>query len=59
MCDPGLASAKSEPLLLPRLVDTSFLSPLDVEGWMTGMSAFFLPRKASAHAARPTTPADA
>jgi peptidoglycan/xylan/chitin deacetylase (PgdA/CDA1 family) len=58
-CDPGLASAESEPLLLPRLVDTSFLSALDVEGWMTGMSAFFLPRKASAHAARPTTPADA
>ena len=51
-CDPGLASPRSDPLLLPRLVDTSFLSPLDVEGWMTGMSAFFMPRKASAHAAR-------
>lgn len=48
-CDPGLASARSTPLLLPRLVDTSFLSPLDVEGWLTGMSAFFMPRKASAH----------
>jgi peptidoglycan/xylan/chitin deacetylase (PgdA/CDA1 family) len=51
-CDPGLASSRSEPLLLPRLVDTSLLSPLDVEGWMTGMSAFFMPRKASAHATR-------
>jgi peptidoglycan/xylan/chitin deacetylase (PgdA/CDA1 family) len=49
-CDPGLASSKTEPLLLPRLVDTSNLSALDVEGWMTGMSAFFMPRKASAHA---------
>jgi peptidoglycan/xylan/chitin deacetylase (PgdA/CDA1 family) len=49
-CDPGLASSRSEPLLLPRLVDTSNLSALDVEGWMTGMSAFFMPRKASAHA---------
>jgi peptidoglycan/xylan/chitin deacetylase (PgdA/CDA1 family) len=57
-CDPGLASPRSEPLLLPRLVDTSFLSPLDVEGWMTGMSAFFLPRKAKAHAGRATTTAD-
>ena len=57
-CDPGLASPRSEPLLLPRLVDTSFLSPLDVEGWLTGMSAFFLPRKARAHAGRPTTTAD-
>jgi peptidoglycan/xylan/chitin deacetylase (PgdA/CDA1 family) len=51
-CDPGLASPRSDPLLLPRLVDTSFLSPLDVQGWMTGMSGFFMPRKASAHAAR-------
>jgi peptidoglycan/xylan/chitin deacetylase (PgdA/CDA1 family) len=56
-CDPGLASTRSDPLLLPRLVDTSFLSPLDVEGWMTGMSAFFMPRKASAHVTR--TPARA
>lgn len=48
-CDPGLASSKTEPLLLPRLVDTSSLSALDVEGWMTGMSALFMPRKARAH----------
>jgi peptidoglycan/xylan/chitin deacetylase (PgdA/CDA1 family) len=56
-CDPGLASQRSEPLLLPRLVDTSFLSPLDVEGWMTGLSAFFMPRKAAAHATRTQAPA--
>jgi peptidoglycan/xylan/chitin deacetylase (PgdA/CDA1 family) len=49
-CDPGLASSRTEPLLLPRLVDTSNLSALDVEGWMAGMSALFMPRKASAHA---------
>jgi peptidoglycan/xylan/chitin deacetylase (PgdA/CDA1 family) len=58
-CDPGLASVRTEPLLLPRLVDTSFLSPLDVEGWLTGMSAFFMPRNASAHATRTLAPADA
>jgi peptidoglycan/xylan/chitin deacetylase (PgdA/CDA1 family) len=51
-CDPGLASPRSEPLLLPRLVDTSFLTALDVEGWMTGMSAVYMPRKARAHVAR-------
>jgi hypothetical protein len=52
-CDPGLASQRSTPLLLPRLVDSSFLSPLDVEGWLTGMSAFFMPRKASQLMAKP------
>ena len=52
-CDPGIASPRSAPLLLPRLVDTSHLSPLDVQGWLTGMSAFFMPRKASAHLLRP------
>jgi peptidoglycan/xylan/chitin deacetylase (PgdA/CDA1 family) len=58
-CDPGLAAPGTEPLLLPRLVDTSFLSALDVEGWLTGMSAFFMPRKASEHAARARERADA
>ncbi|MEO6529204.1 MAG: polysaccharide deacetylase family protein [Gemmatimonadaceae bacterium] len=58
-CDPGLASPKSAPLLLPRLVDTSYLSALDVEGWLAGMSAFFMPRKASAHAQRPRAVSDA
>ena len=57
-CDPGLASSRSEPLLLPRLVDTSYLSPLDVEGWMTGMSAFFMPRKAAVHAGRAQAASD-
>jgi hypothetical protein len=44
--------------LLPRLVDTSYLSPLDVEGWMTGMSAFFMPRKARVHADRAQAASD-
>ncbi|MDB4881979.1 MAG: hypothetical protein JWL95_745, partial [Gemmatimonadetes bacterium] len=58
-CDPGIASPKSAPLLLPRLVDTSHLSALDVEGWLTGMSAFFMPRKASAHAPKPRATSNA
>ena len=51
-CDPGLATARTEPLLLPRVVDTSSVSEQDFVGWLTGASAFFLPRKASAHLGR-------
>jgi hypothetical protein len=30
--------------MVPRLIDTSFLSELEFEGWLTGTSAF-LPRR--------------
>ncbi|HKQ75642.1 MAG TPA: polysaccharide deacetylase family protein [Blastocatellia bacterium] len=43
-CDPGLASQNSNPMLLPRLVDTTLLSPIEFEGWLTGVSAA-LPRR--------------
>jgi len=43
-CDPGLANRNSNPLLLPRLVDTTLLSPVEFEGWLTGVSAA-LPRR--------------
>jgi len=43
-CDPGFASRTSNPLLLPRLVDTSTLSPIEFEGWLAGVSAA-LPRR--------------
>jgi hypothetical protein len=39
-CDTGIASPETEPLLLPRLIDTSNLSPVEFEGWVTGVSAF-------------------
>lgn len=39
-CDPGLASAYADPLLLPRIVDTEAKTTLDVSGWLTGFSAF-------------------
>jgi peptidoglycan/xylan/chitin deacetylase (PgdA/CDA1 family) len=38
-CESGLASVESEPLLLPRIIDTSNLEPLELEGWLTGTSA--------------------
>jgi peptidoglycan/xylan/chitin deacetylase (PgdA/CDA1 family) len=43
-CDPGLANHNSNPLLLPRLVDTTLLSPVEFEGWLAGVSAA-LPRR--------------
>ncbi|HEY6045541.1 MAG TPA: polysaccharide deacetylase family protein [Pyrinomonadaceae bacterium] len=43
-CEFGLASPGSDPLLLPRLVDVSALSPIEFESWLTGVSAA-LPRR--------------
>jgi peptidoglycan/xylan/chitin deacetylase (PgdA/CDA1 family) len=43
-CELGLASPKSNPLLLPRLIDVSSLSPIEFEGWLTGI-AVALPRR--------------
>jgi peptidoglycan/xylan/chitin deacetylase (PgdA/CDA1 family) len=43
-CKPGLATNDSNPYNLPRLVDTSSLGLLELEGWISGFSKFF-PRK--------------
>lgn len=39
-CDTGMATAETEPLLLPRLIDTSNLAPIEFESWITGVGAF-------------------
>jgi len=41
---PGIASVDSEPLLLPRFVDTCAVSALEFEAWTTGVAAL-LPRR--------------
>ena len=38
-CELGLASANSNPLLLPRLLDVSSLSSVEFIGWLSGVSA--------------------
>ena len=38
-CVPGLASARNNPLLLPRLVDHSGLSEVEFESWISGSGA--------------------
>jgi len=43
-CEPGLATNASNRYKLPRLVVTSSLQPIELEGWISGFSKF-LPRK--------------
>ena len=43
-CDPAKAERGSHPLLLPRFVDTSPVSDIVFEGWLTGVAPF-LPRR--------------
>ena len=42
-CEPGLATASTDPLLLPRLVDSNGLSRLEFEGWLSGFGSL-IPR---------------
>jgi peptidoglycan/xylan/chitin deacetylase (PgdA/CDA1 family) len=43
-CDPAIGTRRSDPLLLPRLVDSSTLSPIEFEGWLAGLSDM-IPRR--------------
>jgi hypothetical protein len=38
-CVPGLASADTEPLLLPRFIDTTVTPDAEFEGWAAGVRA--------------------
>ena len=44
-CDTGIATHKTEPLLLPRLVDTSGRSDLEFESWVNGIAHFLSSKK--------------
>jgi peptidoglycan/xylan/chitin deacetylase (PgdA/CDA1 family) len=43
-CDPDLAAATNDPLLLPRFIDTSYISDIVFESWLTGLAPR-LPRR--------------
>jgi len=43
-CDPDLATRGSDELLLPRFIDTSSVSNIVFEGWLTGVATCF-PRR--------------
>jgi len=47
-CEPSLVSAPTNPLLLPRLVDTSFKTALEFESWLDGTGALLARRPVSA-----------
>lgn len=44
-CDTGLATAQSNPLLLPRLVDTTGRTDLEFESWLSGIGHFLSSHK--------------
>ena len=46
-CDRGLCTARTNPMLLPRLVDTMRMSELEFCAWLAG-TASFLPQRAQA-----------
>jgi peptidoglycan/xylan/chitin deacetylase (PgdA/CDA1 family) len=44
-CDTGLATCETNPLLLPRLVDTTGRTDLEFESWVNGVGHFLSRRK--------------
>jgi peptidoglycan/xylan/chitin deacetylase (PgdA/CDA1 family) len=44
-CDTGMATASSNSLLLPRLVDTSGRTDLEFESWVNGIAHFISAKK--------------
>ena len=45
-CDPALATARTNPLLLPRLVDTSAGSATEFESWLSGVGSLLAVKQA-------------
>lgn len=39
-CDTGMTTRRSNKFLLPRLIDTALLSPIEFESWLSGVSSF-------------------
>jgi len=52
-CDTGIATSQSNPLLLPRLVDTTGRSDLEFESWVNGIAHFLSSGKRARLAYRP------
>ncbi len=44
-CKPGIASRRTNPFLLPRLVDSTLLTMNEFESWVTGVAALLPQRR--------------
>ncbi|MFN2530931.1 MAG: polysaccharide deacetylase family protein [Pyrinomonadaceae bacterium] len=51
-CQANMATTSSDPFLLPRLIDTSYLSEMEFEGWLAGICALFPQRYHSSRTRR-------
>src|SRR6266567_4047042 len=49
-CDTGLATPATNPLLLPRLIDTTGRTDLEFESWVSGIGHFLSKRERGRHA---------
>lgn len=49
-CEAGFADQTSDPLLLPRFLDTNMLSLIEFESWLTGVSMAIPRRRVRANA---------
>jgi peptidoglycan/xylan/chitin deacetylase (PgdA/CDA1 family) len=47
-CDPGLATASTSPLLLPRFVDTQTVPAATFEAWLSGAASWLTVRRRDA-----------
>jgi len=45
-CERGIADRWRDPLLLPRLLDSTVVTDVDFEAWLAGVSAFLPHRRA-------------
>jgi peptidoglycan/xylan/chitin deacetylase (PgdA/CDA1 family) len=46
-CEPGLATRESNPMMLPRLIDTCVKAPIEFEAWLTGVATVMPKRQHS------------
>jgi peptidoglycan/xylan/chitin deacetylase (PgdA/CDA1 family) len=53
-CDPGMATRSSDRLLLPRFIDTTTITEVEFEAWLTGIASCLPRRTRRAHPALAT-----